>query len=930
MHSSHDQSSTGRPAAGTHLGIFLTAMSVLLLEVALTRVFAILMWHHFAYMVVSLALLGFGASGSLLTAFPGAGGTSDARAGRVATGYGVAVVLAFLAVTRIRIDSLEIWNAPANFALLFLTFAVLSVPFLLAGLAIGSTFNRHPKDIGRLYFVDLLGSAGGGAMAPWLLDRVGSTTTVMVAATIGLLGGAAFAGRRALRPVAALPVLGGVALVIAFSGGGLGIPALHWEIPFAPHKGAAALFEGARHDRTLHSSTAQVDVATPMPGEVTIGGQFGDRDYQGFVEMRPVTQDGTAPTALHKDAANLARYPCLDDSQAGSAYVAWKARGRAPQDVLVIGCGGGIDVMVALAANAGRVTAVDINAAMIRMVTTEYGDYLGRLFDDPRVELVHGEGRAYIRHSARKYDVIQLSGVDTFTALATGAYTLSESYLYTVEAVKDLYTHLSDDGIVTWSRFMLTWPRLPRESIRLAHIARVALDELGVPEPWRHIVVLQAHHAASTMIKRTPFTEAEVQALREFCAVENFMGLVLDPFRPRGGPYEPGRTSDADIRHRVDAVVLAASRGLPPGALDGGPIVTTFREHFGKALRAAVSGDLEGSDREIATLPQALGLPAAAAPPLVASLAKDRDDFVVLRRRKSEGFAFAQQSFETLVRGSDAERDAFVRDYHFNLEPSTDDQPFFFDYFRLGKFLEYAKSREAWSAEYHPEFPVGHMVLLSSLLQIALLAAVLILLPLRRLRKTGQPAPRRFATFMYFAALGLGFMFVEIALMQKFILFLGHPTYSLSVVLCGMLAFSGLGASLSSRIRSLTPSTFRRILAVLLVLVALEALAAYRLLPALLGLPMAARVAIALSLLAPLALVMGMPFPLGIRLLEAHAKPLIPWGWAVNGFLSVFSSLSATLLAMQVGFTPVLAAAALIYTVGLLLAPCPKGVPGTS
>jgi hypothetical protein len=299
-----------------------------------------------------------------------------------------------------------------------------------------------------------------------------------------------------------------------------------------------------------------------------------------------------------------------------------------------------------------------------------------------------------------------------------------------------------------------------------------------------------------------------------------------------------------------------------------------------------------------------------------------RESFLEWRRRKAESFAAAQRDFEILVRGSRAARRAFVDSYVYNLSSATDDRPFFFDYFRLDRFFDDLRRREKKGSQYHPDFPVGHLVLLSSLLQILLLAFLLILLPLRRLRRRGVKLPHRFRIFAYFAALGLGFMFVEIALMQKFVLFLGHPTHSLAVVLSGMLAFSGLGALWSSRLGVPTRRIMNHVLLRVVILLALVSLAANLLLPALLGLKMGLRIVVSLGLLAPLGFVLGLPFPLGIRLVQSRVPALVPWSWAVNGFLSVAGSLLTTLIAMQSGFTAVLVLAAVVYAAGLRLAPC--------
>jgi hypothetical protein len=224
--------------------------------------------------------------------------------------------------------------------------------------------------------------------------------------------------------------------------------------------------------------------------------------------------------------------------------------------VLVIGVGGGIDVMIALAHDAVSVTAVEINRAMIDMVADHFDVYLGGLFHRGahplahRIDLVHGEGRAFVRQSPERYDVIQLSGVDSFTALNTGAYTLSESYLYTTEAIRDFYEHLADEGYINFSRFIMKPPKKPRDTLRLAHVAYVALQEMGIDDPASHIAVFQGFDWASTLIKRGRFTRAELDALEAFARLEGFLGLVFDPLEEPEGVWCLAQSASASAREK--------------------------------------------------------------------------------------------------------------------------------------------------------------------------------------------------------------------------------------------------------------------------------------------------------------------------------------------------------------------------------------------
>jgi spermine/spermidine synthase len=907
------QTSPSPGGASLYLGVALVAMATLLFEITLTRVFAVLMWHHFAYMVVSLALLGFGAAGSLLTALRigDRAGEVHGRLALFATGFGIAVVLAFLLATRVRVDSLELWKRPGSFLGLLLCYLILSVPFLFAGLAIGSALSSYPRQVGRLYFFDLAGSALGGFGAPWLLDRLHTDAVVAFAALIALFAGLAFAlpaGNRR-RLVHAVPVLPGVLLAVAFSGGGGGIPALRWPVPFAPHKAFTQLFfRDGPSERSLPSATAQVDVGSPMQMRMFMASDFGTLATQQLT-LRGVTQDGTAPTALYENAADYRRFSSLADAQAATAFLAAAARGRGASEVLVIGVGGGVDVMMALYFGARRVTAVEINRAMVGMVSRDYAEFIGHLFDHPRVRLVLEDGRSYLRRTADRYDVIQLSGVDTYTALSTGAYTLSESYLYTVEAVADMYSRLKDGGYVNFSRLILTTPaRRPRETLRLVNIARTALERLGVPEPWRHIAVFQGRTWASTMIRKQPFTSTEIGALRDFAEREGFFGLVFDPFRPLGRPQDNGEGHFA---------VNAPAEMLPAGMTAG----ADARAALAQAIRYALRGDTGRSDASIARSASLLGGDAATT---AARLRSARDEMLPQMRQLLDYRREVLRYYERVLRGSPAEREAFVDGYFHDLRPAWDDKPFFFDYFKLARLFE-APTDVKWY-EALPEFPVGHAVLISSLAQIVLLAVLLILLPLWPLARRGYAMPQKGRWFLYFAALGCGFMFVEISLMQKFTLFLGHPTYSLSVVLSSMLAVSGLGALASSRVKAFTPAVRTALLAAVTGLLVLDWIVLDPILASTIGLERPLRILIALLVIAPTAFALGFPFPLGIRLLAQRAPVLIPWGWAINGFLSVAASILAIALAMALGFSGVLLIAALVYGLGLLAVPAAREV----
>jgi hypothetical protein len=924
------------PRLSAYAGIFCLAGSIILFQIALTRVFAILMWHHFTYMVVSIAMLGFGAAGSILTA-RGEGLKKEDPAGPLAFwswAYGLAVMLSFCFVTRVRIDTLEIWSDKSNAIALLLFYLIIAVPMLLGGLAIGLALTRLARNVDRLYFVDLLGSALGGAASVWLLGELGSTTTIMIAGGLGTLGGFLFSlgagwGSRLL---AAPALLVAAVVVIGFMGGQstLKIPAMDWDVPFAPGKDILDL-DPELIDSRLPSSTAEVQVSANIPEAAPfIGGDF-PLDAQN-VAVRYVAQDGTAPTMLFKDAADIEKFPFLKTSQAGSAYVAHAAAGQVAPRVMVSGVGGGVDVMVALAHEAKKVTAVEINDAMIRMVTEDYADYTGGLFIPgahpraDRVELVRSEGRSHLRHGDEKFDIIQMAGVDSFTALSTGAYTLSESYLYTVEAVKEFYEHLNPGGYVNYSRFIQTYPRRPRETLRLANIARQALEELGVEEPARHIAIFAGREWASTMIKKGPWTEAEIDALQDYGARWGWRGFVYDPLAPAAVSegFTPMATSEGEVREIVRQYTnqtLASEFDIEFDTEEIGDLMA-------EAYRISLRGDTRASrlhvaawvnkhDKEIATN---LNLRMQ----FIRDQAEDLARAAYLEPEsdtEESNFLRTQSDFMRVLRATPEERSAFVASYPFDIRPCTDDAPFFFNYYRPDWSIADASEGELANnaKRYHPDVPVGHRVLYLSMIQIAALAFILIILPLRTLKRGGVATPGKFRYFTYFAALGLGFMFIEVALMQKLVIFLGHPTFAISVVLTSLLGFAGVGSLISGRIRHLGRKALFLILLGVLASLALCVLGLNEALPRLLGQPLWARIIISVLLIAPLALMLGMPFPSGIRILERNCPQLLPWGWAINGFLSVLASILCIVASQEIGFTLVFAVAGGLYLLGFLV-----------
>jgi len=805
--------------------IFLLAMSVLMLEVTLTRIFSVMMWYHFTYLVIGLALLGFGAAGTVLTVHPRFSGPAlkSGVLSDCAWLFGLSGVVCFLAMTKISFDPTDIYNR-GDFSqlvgLLMLLFLA-TVPLFFGGLGIGYLISKSGDQINRLYFCDLLGAGCGSLGALLAVNYMGATATLFWLGFVGcvvamIVGGRADGRLRWRYPVTALVAAGLGAITLAKDSV---VP-----VPFPASK--ISNYHGEEYRWHV---VARVDVVGPKQDYPSFGGSLSrvwDRS-RPRLDYMSLYQDGMAPTGIIKlqnrrpqDLAILGHY------MQGCAFVL-----RPKADVLVIGPGGGVDVAMALHHGVLRVTAVDINPRTIEYVRDKYNDFAGGLYRREDVEVICAEGRHYLTTTERKFDVIQLSGVDTFTALASGAYALSENYLYTREAMRDYFDRLSEDGILSFSRWLFT---PPRETLRLAVTARQALADRGIHEPGRHILVLAAPAWegrppwAETLIKLKPFTAQEVSVLRAWAEPLRF-DVIYDPLVP----HEPGGEYD-----RIEP------------APQYGPAACA--REFSAALR----------------------LPA-------------RD--------------FAD----------------YVRRYPYNIKPATDDSPFFFNFYRPGSLLRpFAATLGGYGVT---RLPLGLVILVASLVAIVVFGAVFILLPMRA-QAGGLKGQRGGAcVLVYFACLGLAFICVELMLLQKLMVFLGGPVYSMSVTLFSLLVFCGMGSFLAKGFTRSRPrlGAFFILLAVAAAIYGTTRLL-HEVVPTLMWLSHPRRCLVAVAALLPVGLLMGMPFPTGIRMAERLNPRFVPWAWCVNACATVLGSVGCILAAMFVGFTAVLYAGAVMYLIALL------------
>ena len=788
----------------TYIAVFLVSLGILAYEIMLMRIFSITQWYHFAYMAVSIALLGFGASGTFLGLFR----RSVRQAfDRVFPFFCVAFALSCVCCTLISqglpLRPLFLATDSRQWGWLAVCHSILFVPFFFGALCVGSAFVRHAEHTSRIYCVNLVGSGAGCIVATLCMHALRPEAIVLCAASVGVVSGLLFLPRISQLCRCAFLALAVGFVVIVFT--------CPLSLRTSDHKGLSLelTFPQARVETTRVSPLGALHVVSSAA-------------VQGVPDLSLLCPEPIPPQKHLYVDGNLAGALTRMDEVGGDAgfldYVlpAVPYVLLAKPKVLVLGANTGGDVLLALHHGARAVDAVEPNGQIVDLVRNTYREFCGGIYNRREVRVVVADPRGFVERTASRYDLIHVPTMVSSSEPVTGVHALRERHLLTTEAVQACLSRLEKTGILSLTGGLVL---PPRDSIRLFGTAVAALRRSGIADPAKHLVFARALGSATLLISPSPFSASAVAEIRELCDSKCF-SLIHFPGITRG---EANRYHREPTPNRYDLV----QKLLSP------------------------------------------------------------------------------------------EADQFFHDYSFDVRPTSDDRPYFFLFFKPALLREVRRLGSDW-----PAFvDWGCVALAVTLAQAIVASVVLILVPLFFVRreKGSAPAPelpraaRKLPTLLYFAGLGFGFMFIEIGLMHKFTLFLSHPIYSVTIVLCSILVFSGLGSLLSSRLRPRKSDSIG-IVVTGIVLVCFVYLA---ILPpmfrSLISAPMPVRVGISVLALLPLSLLMGMPFPLGLSRVAASAPHLVPWVWGVNGCASVGGAVLATILAVSVGFSRLLLVALVLY-----------------
>jgi SAM-dependent methyltransferase len=800
-------SADARPSIrALYMGIFLTSAAVILLEISLTRVFSYTIWYHFTYVTISLAMLGFGASGAVLASSEKLAGLDMKLAQRSALIGAVSIPVMLVVISKVPFYPFQLFQEPVQIIYMLIYYVTVTLPFFCAGLAISCIFRSIPQQADKIYFGDLLGAGAGCLVVVGAINIFGVPAITAMGVSLFLLASAMFVGPKSVRIKYLL-----VAAALVWMPMGTNIEKAldfkpskeKWMSKMPDKKITYSKWSPIFRVDAYDMSENMWNVLSPDWSIYGIKNKYMDPDARYSF----IAHDGDACTMMVKSDAGLSNWDMFDKSILKPPYLLTKN-----PKVLVIGPGGGVDVATAVHNKATSVLAVELDPITVDLVSNKYADFVGHLYDKPEVDVVVDEGRSFLRRSEQEFDLIQMTGVDTLAALTSGAYVLAENYLYTTEGYKEFLDHLTPDGVLSVAIFDYHYKfQFPRHAARQVSLSVETLEMMGIEKPQEHIAVIatsQMLHGEQSiphviiMTKKSPFTLPEIGRLTRFAEEVEY-----------------------DIWHLPDE-----SRNNPCAY--------------------------------IAT-------------------------------------------------ASEEQRAAYYDDHFFKLTAPTDDTPFFFHYFKWPALLK------EYDIDTGHTGATGQLILLLILIFSIIFSVALIVFPLLRIRGAGLKTKWKWHYILYFAALGLGFIFLEISYIQRFILFLGYPTYSLTVILFSLLTFSGVGSYISGRLR-LSP---RNLIFIAFGLLAFIALGYMALLPPIfnhfLGASMQARIAISLVLLLPMGLLLGVFFPTGIKIISAENKRFIPWAWGINGCASVIGTVLSIIIAMSHGFSTVTILAIIIYAVGV-------------
>jgi SAM-dependent methyltransferase len=784
--------------------------SALAYEILLMRLFSIIQWHHFAYMIISLALLGYGVSGVFLAlnrdrlarSFPWAIMTNLLL-------FSFSAPACFLLAQQIPFNPAEILWTPVQFLYLCSIYLILTLPFFFVANVIGLSFYQYKEQVSSIYAADLFGAGAGSVGVILLLFLMFPEQILIVLVLSGILAtlivsAYAFRGQE-VNTINWTIVCMVIGLAVIFAPTG-------WiTLAISPYKSQSQLLliPGTKVIARYSSPLGLISVVKTAITPLRYAPGLSLNATTEPPEQLAVFTDADNMTAITRYNGNPETISYLEETTSALPYHL-----KQHADILILGAGTGSDILRANNHEIKHIDAVELNPQVIDLVKEKYADFAGHLYSNTHINLHVGEARGFVATSNKMYDLIDISLLDAFGA-STGLYSMAENYLYTEQAIQDYLRHVSPGGYLSITR----WIKIPpRDEPKILATVIKTLMRANIEQPGLRLIMIRSWQTSTLIVKNDVISAKEINRLKQFCSERSF-DLV----------YYPGISAQEVNRFNIQ-----------------------LQPYLYQAAMALLSN----------------------------------------------------------------EREAFINDYKFNIEPATDDQPYFFHFFKwrtLPEILHLLGSGGIFLME------SGYLILIAALLQAIVVSLLLIALPLWLWKSKLGINPgslNHLRILVYFFCLGLAFLFIEIAFIQKFILILHHPLYAITVVLSTFLLSAGTGSHFSAK---LSCSTEKSVIMLPIAVISLlgisyslgfESIAGFLLKTGNLN-----RYMFSILLIAPLGFCMGMPFPMALAKISQSAPALIPWIWGINGCASVISAILATLIAMQFGFTVLIFLAIALYGV---------------
>lgn len=759
-----------------YLTVFLVSSAILSMQIIIIYLLSIIQWYHFAYMIISAALLGFGASGTFVSLFKKKLINNNNVIFYLLILFSITSVISIYSTTGsiLTFDSYLLFTDYFQMSKLFINYIIFFIPFFCGAVILALSFIMYSEIINKIYYINLIGSAFGAIIPLIIIKTIRVENFILFISLLPFIASILLINYLNIKKEKCklLFILLNLIIIIYFF--------------LIPKELNISEYKGLSYALNLHNTVIKGErksiyglmkyVETPLL-RYAPGVSLNYRGKIPTVDMIYLNSEPLGPVFKNINELEIFNYT--------PKILPYKLSNIT--DVLVIDAGTFTDAYYAYYNNVQHITAVDLFASETIRLKQKYSN----LNPTDKINIISIDAKTYLLTSKKKFDLITIPAIDSFGGGA-GLYALQENYTVTVESLSKIMKMLKPGGVL----YLPVWTdHPPRNFLKILSALAETLEGLSLPLE-NHIAAVRDWGMLHFIVKTTEFSEKDYEIINKFCSNKNF-----------------------------DIAIL-------------------------KGLKI-----------------------------------KDRMKFNIIDKTF---FHYIDE----IITGN---REIFYDNYKFNIKPPTDNKPYFYNFIKWRTMPEIIKTEGIRDFAFKE---LGYLILIYTFIQIIICALILIILPLIKLNKR---LSNKLYSVIYFSSLGLGYMFFEITLIQKFTLYFGSPVYSASFIISFMLALSGAGSYYSGTIKP-TKKNISKICFLVSAVMLSYFLFIHIIFNSTINYPLFYKILISFFIISPLAFVMGMPFPLGLKYISVRNKDGIPWCWGINGCLSVIASVLAIIICVEFGF----------------------------